>query len=70
MEVHVVVGVWKGGVDSIEAFSTDEKSEEYERKLCKDWKIPYDAKEREAEETGESDIINFCLMIDEWKPQN
>ena len=63
VEVHVVVGIWQGVIDSIEAFSTVEKANENERALCKSYDVPYDAEERK-EYDAKGEVYHYILTVD------
>jgi len=47
LKVYVVVGMMGGLIEDIEAFLNPRNADEYEKKLCEEYKIPYDEKERE-----------------------
>ena len=47
MKVYVVVGMMGGLIEDIEGFINPETADDYEKKLCERYKIPYDKKERE-----------------------
>jgi len=72
MQVHVVVGIWEAVLDEIEAFTTPEKAAEFEKALCKEYELPFDAEERKkyyAEGFHKGEIYSYVLTLDEWKPK-
>lgn len=46
-QVHVVVGLQSGCLDETEVFKTAKAANEFERKICKDYGIPYGPKSRQ-----------------------
>lgn len=71
MTVYVVVGIYEGIINDIEAFSTQERADEYEEALCREYGIPYDQKEREKyyEERLpiEHEVYQYILEVDKWR---
>ncbi len=64
-EMHVIVGIYSGVVNDVEVFTNEEDADKYERQLCKKYKIPYDAKEREEyyDSSGEHEIKHFIKKL-------
>lgn len=72
LRVYVVVGIYEGIINDIEAFSTPERADEYEEALCKRYGIPYDQKERkkyyEERLPIEHEVYQYILEVDKWLP--
>ena len=60
--VHVVVGLMGGLIEDITAFWNGEDADDYERKLCETYDIPYDRAERHDAES-ENQVISFVLEV-------
>jgi len=68
LKVYVVVGMMGGVIEDIEAFLNPRIADEYEKKLCKEYKIPYDEKEREKyyeEFEVENEVFHYELEVRE-----
>jgi len=67
MKVYVIVGLYGAVIDEIEAFSNEQKADEFERKLCEEYEIPYDPTERQKrydEDVESPEVHQFILDVD------
>lgn len=66
-QVHVIVGVYSGVVQDVEVFIDDEKANEYEKELCKEYGVPFNQEGRAQyySSDGEHEIKHFITTVRE-----
>lgn len=52
MIIYIVIGVYAGVVDTVEAFLDEEKAHTFEKEVCEQLGIPYDTEERIKYQSG------------------
>ncbi|KXB09312.1 hypothetical protein AKJ35_01025 [candidate division MSBL1 archaeon SCGC-AAA833F18] len=64
---HVIVGVWQGIVDEVRLTKDEEKAKEIEQKICKEFEVSFEEKEREEyyEKNAEpNEVYHFTVRED------
>ena len=68
LKVYVVVGLMGGLIEDIKAYTNEEDADEYEKKLCETYELPYDREERHDAES-ENEVHHYELELRGKHPQ-
>jgi len=65
-EVYVIIGIYQGCLEDVKVFTDPEKATEYEKTLCKELEVPYDAAEREEyyDSNGENEVHHMITKLE------
>jgi len=64
--IHIIIGICEGIIDDIKAYFNSKEANEYERKLCEKYKIPYNSKAREeyySTELAKHEVYHYLVEV-------
>ena len=64
-QVYVIIGVYSGVINDVEVFYNDTKAADYEKTLCKKYKIPFNQEERNQyyDSDVEHEVKHFITRV-------
>ena len=64
-QVHVIIGVYSGVINDVEIFYNNKEAIDYEKTLCKKYRVPFNQKERQNyyDSGGEHDVKHFITGV-------